>query len=149
MKLYRFSPIEEEAGFKEALEYVVTQLQKLSEELLGEALPLKTVKLFAHYPDEYEYLHQLVSSLGPKDPLSSDTSFYVETDMKVAGVDVTCLGLRVVDPYRMQVGCGDLGVDDWREFKTKYHSKAPFIREFREDMIELWHPDYDVLGYIV
>lgn len=149
MRLYRFSPIKDEAAFNEALEYLVTELQKLSEELLKETLPIKTIKVFAHYPDEYDYLYKLVSSMGPKDPLSSETSFYVQVDLKIKGVNIKCLGLRVVDPYRMQVGCGDLEVENFEEFQAKYQNTTPFIRKFRADMLELWHPDYDVLGYIV
>ncbi|MFS8131402.1 MAG: hypothetical protein ACMG57_05515 [Candidatus Dojkabacteria bacterium] len=149
-KLYRFSPIKDEKTFKEALSYITTQLESLSKELFQEALPINTVKIFPHYLDEYDYLYKLVKDLGPKASFSSDTSYYAEVDQMVGGYNIKYIGVRIVDPYRLQVGCGDYEIENFKEFREKHSNESKFVRDFRgEDMIEIWHPDYDVLGYIV
>ena len=148
--LYRFSPIEDEKTFEEALVYTAQELEKLSEKLIGEKLPIVSLKLFPHYEEEYKYLFSLISKLGPKSEYTSETSFYVDSDKKVNGPQIKLLGLRIVDPYRMQVGCGDYEVDNFQEFRSK-HISLPFIRDMIKypEMLEIWHPDFDVLGYII
>ncbi|HVZ12731.1 MAG TPA: hypothetical protein VG965_06910 [Patescibacteria group bacterium] len=49
----------------------------------------------------------------------------------------------------MQVGCGDYEIDSFQKFKEKYAGKSSFIRDFRHDMLEVWHPDFDILGYVI
>lgn len=147
--LYRFSPIESEDSFRKALNYLTIELERLSQELLNKSLPINTLKVFAHYPEEYDYLHKLVSEMGPKASISSGTSLYVEVNEQIHGHNIKYLGVRIVDPYRLQVGCGDFEIVDIEEFKREYTNRSPFIRPFRENMVELWHPDFDVLGYVV
>jgi hypothetical protein len=148
-RIYRFSPIGSENELNATLEYITVELEKLSAQLLGEKLPITNLKVFPHYPQEYEYLRNLISGIGPEPSFSSETSLYVETARKIAGYDIKYLGVRIVDPYRMQVGCGDYEIDNFEEFKKKWLGKTDFIRSFREDMVEIWHPDFDVLGYVV
>lgn len=62
------------------------------------------------------------------------------------------IGVRVPDPYRSHVGCGDYVVSNFDELKTKYLGTSPYIRGVahqKYQMLELFHPDIDVLGYIV
>ncbi len=147
--LYRFSPIESEESFRKVLEYLTIELERLSQELLKKSLPINTLKVFAHHPEEYDYLHKLVSEMGPESSLSSDTSLYVEVNLKINGHDIKHLGVRIVDPYRLQVGCGDFEIGNIEKFKREHTDRSPFIRSFRENMVELWHPNHDVLGYAV
>jgi hypothetical protein len=95
-------------------------------------------------------LFSLISKMGPKSRYTSQTSFYVDINKKVNGYQIKLLGLRIVDPYRMQVGCGDYELDKFHEFREK-HISSPFIRDMTKypDMLEIWHPDFDVLGYII
>lgn len=88
--------------------------------------------------------------MGPKSKYTSQTSFYIDVDKKVNGYQIKLLGLRIVDPYRMQVGCGDYEVDNFQKFRSK-HISLPFIRDITKypNMLEIWHPDFDVLGYII
>ncbi len=148
-KLYRFSPIENESDFEKVLEYLASELDKLSKELFNKQLPVTTLKIFPHYPEEYDYLHKLISGIGSKASFSSDTSFYVQVDKKVAGHNIKYIGVRIVDPYRLHVGCGDYEIDNFEEFKKQHISSSQFIRNIKDDMIELWHPNFDVLGYVV
>lgn len=148
-KLYRFSPIENENDLDKVWEYLTSELEKLSQELLKQSLPINNLKVFAHYPEEYDYLHKLISKMGAKASFSSDTSFYVEVNKKIKGYEIKYVGVRVVDPYRMQVGCGDYEIADYQSFREEILNKSQFVRSFRDDIVELWHPDFDVLGYIV
>lgn len=150
-KLYRFSPIKDEATLEKAWGYITEQLEILSQEVLHEKLSISILKVFPHYPEEYAYLHTLISKMGPETSYSSETSLYVEIDKEIRGHNITALGVRFVDPYRMQVGCGDYEVDDFTVFRQKHINTSPFIRDVKDstDMLEIWHPDYDVLGYVI
>lgn len=149
MQLYRFSPIQNEETFLKTCEYITQQMKLLSQKVLGESLPAYNLKIFPHYPDEYTYLHGLLSSMGSQTPAISKTSFYVQVNKTIAGEHITALGVRVVDPYRMQVGCGDYKTNNYEIYKEKIND-SPFIRYLEHtNMLELWHPDFDVLGYIL
>jgi hypothetical protein len=154
MTAYRFSPIKNDDDCNKALEYIDKKLRYLSELVLDEQLPIETLKIFAHYPEEYEFLRNWAESLGEPIEESSATSFYVKPRilMVVAGDPIMHVGIRVPDPYRSQVGCGDYIVKNLDEIKSKYLGKSQFVREVEHEkyqMLELFHPDIDVLGYIV
>jgi hypothetical protein len=62
------------------------------------------------------------------------------------------IGIRIPDPYRMQVGCRDYDIAGREDFvaslpKTEQGFMRPFP-DMKDKFIELWHPDYDVAGYI-
>src|SRR6185437_4669221 len=108
----------------------------------------------AHYEDEYTFLKRWVDSLGENEDEGSSTSYYINPSkpMVVNSDPIQYIGIRVPDPYRAQVGCGDYAVENYEEFKEKYLSNSPYIREVahqKYEMLELFHPDIDVLGYIV
>ncbi|HET7320468.1 MAG TPA: hypothetical protein VFI84_02685 [Candidatus Saccharimonadales bacterium] len=152
-KLYRFSPIADKQTFDTAWQYIGDQLPLLAQKVIGEELPLTTVKVFAHYPEEYDVLKTLMLDYGQQSQLSSDTSLYVDVDLQLGNSNIKALGIRVIDPYRSQVGCGDYAINDYKSFKEKFLlSTNPFIREIvtpKITMTELWHPDFDILGYVV
>lgn len=155
MRLYRFSPISDKETAQKALEHVHDGLRKLSRLVaVEEELPINTLKLFAHYNTEYTFLKNWVDELGTNEDEPSPTSYYVKPHQAVSiqGDVIKYVGIRVADPYRSQVGCGDYVVADFEFFKRKYLGKSEFIREVthpRYEMLELFHPDVDVLGYIV
>lgn len=148
MKLYRFSPIKTEEDLYKAFEYIVTELKKLSEQVLDRQMAINTLKVFAHYHDEYRYLFELISKKGEDAPFNSETSHYSIVKENIAGENIEYLGVRVVDPYRLHVGCGDFEVDNFKDFENKVNLSG-FIRKVDKEMIEIWHPDFDVLGYVV
>ena len=150
-KLYRFSPIYNEKGIEQALEYIVEQLEKLNEKVLKENLPITTIKLFAHYPEEYDYLFGIISKMGPRSKYSSNTSLYIDVDRKIGDQNIKLLGLRIVDPYRIQVGCGNWEIKNFASFKKRHLESSPFVRGMNRDadMLEVWHPDFEILGYAV
>ena len=154
MKLYRFSPISNKSTCIEVLEHIDLKLRELSELIIDEKLPINTLKIFAHYSDEYNFLKSWVDSLGKSEDEGSSTSYYVKPFSRITVNDdpIEYVGIRVPDPYRSQVGCGDYVVKDFEKFKNSYLGKSEFIREVshpKYKMLELFHPDIDVLGYIV
>jgi hypothetical protein len=119
-------------------------------------MPAPILKLFAHYDDEYDYLAEVVLRHGLRSNISSATSFYVavKDGFKVKDLPLRLLGVRHPDPYRMQVGCGDYEVEDFEAFTTALMKAQPaYARPVHNAhglaMIELWYPDFDVLGYLV
>lgn len=154
MKLYRFSPLQNQDDCTKALEYIREKLRELSRLVIEEGLPINTLKIFAHYEDEYAFLREWTDSIGRTEDESSSTSYYVKPNAPMVVNDDTIefVGIRVPDPYRSQVGCGDYVVPNFDDFKTKYLGNSPYIREVphqKYQMLELFHPDIDVLGYIV
>lgn len=149
-KLYRFSPIISDEDLQKVWNYLTVELQKLSEKVLGEVLPVSILKVFPHYLDEYDYLYKTISEKGPKSSFASDKNLYVDVSEMIEGNKITAIGVRIVDPYRMQVGCGDYEVDNFSEYREK-HIKSPYVRDAKDsvEMLEIWHPDFDVLGYVI
>ena len=150
--IYRFSPIKDEKTFWEVLTYITIELESLSKEVINQQLPVSTLKIFPHYTEEYSYLYDLISKMGSPAPFNSKTSFYVNVDKEIHGNKINSIGVRIVDPYRMQVGCGDYKVNNFPQLKEKYiNNKSTFVREFKGsvEMLELWHSDIDVLGYVM
>ena len=149
MTLYRFSPITTKEQFETALAYISEQLTKLAETVLQESLRPASLKIFAHYHDEYDRLRDLLPSYGVVSS-SSKTSLYVNSSLEIRGDRVEQIGIRVVDPYRAQVGCGDYAAD-YDEIAERYLGKTPYVRKVDHalTMLEIWHPDFDVLGYVV
>lgn len=148
-KLYRFSPIPSEAELWRAFAYITVELEKLAEKLLQKQLPITILKIFPHFLDEYDYLYPVIKNMGKASPFNSKTDYYSQVSKKVSGHEISYIGVRTVDPYRMHVGCGDWEIENFAKFKKEYLGKSPYIREVADDMIELWHPDFDVLGYVV
>lgn len=150
-KFYRFSPIKNETELQKVWEYIADQLHLLAKEVLHEDLSVTYLKVFAHYPEEYKFIYNHLSKLGEPAPFNSDTSFYVEVNQEIKGNHIKFFGVRIVDPYRMQVGCGDYEVDDFQAYREKHIGTSSFIRDIKDsaDMLEIWHPDFDVLGYVI
>lgn len=150
MQLYRFSPIQDEEKLQEVWEYIVKELENLSEKVLGEKLPITILKVFPHYPEEYTSLYNIIEKKGSKASFSSDKNLYVVVKEEIEGNQISALGVRVVDPYRMQVGWGDYEVENFAAYRQK-HINFPFVRDAKDsvEMLEIWHPDFDVLGYVI
>ena len=148
--------IENEEAFNEALGYIAEKVGDISLLLTGKRLPVTVLKLFAHNDGEYEALERLVRQHGQKAEVSSGNSFYVDVDsgLMIADTPISLLGVRRPFVDRPQVGCGDYEVDDFPTYASELLKKQPqFARQVqnahRLDMVELWHPDFDVLGYVI
>jgi len=84
-KLYAFSPITTREQLDEALAYTVRRCSDLSKQLTGTRLKLKTVKVFAHYPEEFELMKKLLSEYGEPSGIGRATSMYVNASLDIEG----------------------------------------------------------------
>ena len=150
-KLYRFSPIHTEKELYIALNYLTVELEKLSASFFSEKLPVTVLKIFAHHPEEYQFLYSYFKAKGKPAIFNTDKNFYVKVSEELHGNHITYMGVRIPDPYRMQVGCGDYEVSDFDNFRSKYINSNQFIRDAKDatKMLEIWNPDSDVLGYVI
>jgi hypothetical protein len=157
MPSYRFSPIKNEQELREAASFIADELHKLSRLLLDAQVPIKSIKIFTHYSEEYDTLKGILNSLG-EPSLETATSYYVKLHepLNHGGQHIDLLGIRIADPYRSQVGCGDLDAkqpyNDFVQQFVKNDDPTSYIRKtvgHSLDMVELWHPDNETLGYIL
>ena len=64
MQLYRFSPIKDEKELREAVVCVADKTSDLAKKIIGKTLPISSLTIFAHYPDEFEKLSGMAKTLG-------------------------------------------------------------------------------------
>ena len=151
-KLYTFSPITSKVQFDEALKYIVENAEELSVQLTGTRLSVETVKVFAHYPEEFRFMKSIIEEYGNLSTIGRSTSIYVDSSLTIGGNQIKNVGIRVPDPYRLQTGCVDFKVENPTEFvKSLPKSEDSYIRPFPDmpnEFVELWHPDFDIAGYI-
>lgn len=162
MKLYRFSSIKSKQKLFEAIKHIHFECYKLCKQSFGKYLPnARNVGVFCHYDDEYDYL----SNIRKKLTESSDNlnqkyfrfhkSIIIPAKGNIPETTYTYLYIRKPDPYRHHVGDIDfyLKPDKYKELKQAMirGKKVKGARIFERsdlDMIELYDPDVDVLGYV-
>lgn len=159
MKLYRFSPIKSEDEFMQVIQYLHDATHKLCVDAIGEHLEVaENVGVFTHYQDEYEYLLALRDKLVDKTVHFNEKYYLLKNPIIMSdGTIYKYLYIRKPDPYRAQVGDIDFVMDSSKFEKLKESISAqpdeyPHARIFPRgdlDMVELHHPDVDVLPYIV
>jgi len=153
MQLYRFSPIRDEKQLREAIIYVAEKTSELSKKTIGKVLPIKSLTIFSHYPDEFEKLSEMAKTIGDFVNENNGPRVALREPIKVGENTIIHLRIRKPDPYRMQVGCNDFEVEDYNTFKNEYLSKYPnnlrLIERKDYEMIEFLDPDFDVLAYVV
>lgn len=148
MKLYRFSPIENKKQLFEAIKYVASEVSKLANEITNETYPISYLTVFTHYPEEYQKLTEMFSDLGEV----SDANNGLKVTLNEPVEEIKQLRIRKPDPYRMQVGCADLSIGNYDAFKKKHLENSQNLRLMERpeyEMIEFFHPDFDVLAYIM
>ena len=162
MNLYRFSPINSKEELLEAIRHTHLECHKLCKQSLGKYLPAAgNVGIFCHYDKEYEYLTDLRKQLteSSDDPNKKYFLIHEPITIKAEGdipeTTYTHLYIRKPDPYRAQVGDVDFILEEptYTELKVSLLEGGEVIgaRIFPRgdlDMIELYNPDVDVLGYI-
>jgi hypothetical protein len=170
MKLYRFSPIDNQAQLIEAVEYIAQDVAKLYFKSTGEMFNdlIESLTVFSHYPEEYDNLKDIVKRLG--EPYNENNGPRIKLHQPIVvklgkveenskyenyTTNVKYIRIRKPDPYRMQVGCADIKDDfDSQDFESAVawpdEDKSPRLIKRREyNMLEFFDPDVDVLGYIV
>lgn len=162
MKLYRFSPIKNKEELREAIEFIHFACYKLCKQSFGKYLPnAGNVGVFCHYDDEYELLTKIREELTePSDNV--DQKYFrlhepivISSKGDVPETTYTYLYVRKPDPYRHHVGDIDFFLEPEKYKKLKQSmlkgKKIEGARVFDRpdlDMIELYNPDVDALGYV-
>lgn len=155
MILYRFSPVLDESELRIALKYIDEKCHELVEVILGEILPVSgNIGYFCHYADEYTSLKKIQNELCRMDNSVHGKYFELKTPIHTDTSEYKFLYIRKPDPYRHHVGDIDFFVDadqfsslKARVEQEQLHGARMIVRPDLE-MIELFHPDYDVLAYI-
>lgn len=150
---YRFSPILNKKRFSETLEYIAREVIEMGDIVLKRKMPLDTLTIFAHFDNEHKFLAENLHEYGPESSYSHGLTSYVEPkNFKVLDQSIRYLGVRAPDPRRPQVGYGDFPVKDLQAARDLYFP-SDFILEkesgLGQPMLEISHPDFDVLAYIV
>lgn len=162
MKLYRFSPIKNEAELREAIGYTHFACFALCKQALGQYLPIAgNIGIFCHYEDEYQFLTQLQKQLTNESDSINQKYFRLHDPIVVpAKNDIpetiyTYLYIRKPDPYRSHVGDVDFVLEGerYRELKKSLQDgkMVKGVRAFDRpdlDMVELYDPVIDALGYV-
>lgn len=162
MKLYRFSPIKSHDELLEAIRYTHLACHKLCRRSLNEYLPVAgNVGIFSHYDDEYSLLTKLREELTEASDSFNQKYFrlhepiLISPQENIPATTYTYLYIRHPDPYRSQVGDVDfyLKEKEYAELKQSLldDKKIKGARLFERsdlDMIEIFDPDIDALGFV-
>lgn len=153
MKLYRFSPIKNQKQLIEAIKYVAVQTTKLSKKTIGKELSINSLTIFSHYTKEYEQLTKFLFKMGRHYKENNGPYVLLYQPIKFRDNKITHLRIRKPDPYRMQVGCNDFEIDNYKAFKKSNlknsNKNLRIIKRPEYEMIEFFNPDFDVLAYVV
>lgn len=163
MKLYRFSPIKNKEELVEAIKHTHFECYKLCKQSFGRYLPnAGNIGIFCHYDDEYDFLTKIRKELTEASNNFNQKYFLLHEPIVVpANGDIpettyTYLYIRRPDPYRSQVGDVDfyLPQTEYNELKQQMLEGKKQLKGARVfdrpdlDMIELYDPDVDALGYV-
>ncbi len=162
MKLYRFSPIQDKKTLIEAITYTHIACHNLCKQSFGKYLSTAgNVSIFCHYGDEFEQLKQFRKELTQESD-NVDQKFFrfheplvIPAQEEVPETTYMYLYVRRPDPYRYQVGDIDFVLED-NDYTTlksemqkgKEINGARLFDRPDLDMIELYDPDVDALGYV-
>ena len=141
-----------EAELKEAISYVIQQEAHLAAKAVADVLPITYLTIFAHYPDEYDRLVGFIQAWGEVSEANNGVKVKLQQSITEQDQNINELRIRKPDPYRMQVGCCDFGVDNYYVFKDSHLANNRNLRLIERpeyEMIEFFDPELDVLAYIV
>lgn len=162
MKLYRFSPITTKEELLEAIRHTHAECHKLCKRSFGRYFPVAgNIGIFCHYEEEYKILTLLRKELTEASDNFNQKYFRLHEPITIPAVDdipettYTHLYIRKPDPYRHHVGDVDFFIEPEEYQKLKISLQAgdniAGARLFDRtdlDMIELYDPDSDALGYV-
>lgn len=162
MKLYRISPIENKDQLLEAIKHIHFACYKLCKQSFGEYLPnAGNIGVFCHYDNEYKQLVTIRKELTEPSDDPNQKYFKLHEPIIISAQDdipettYTHLYIRKPDPYRHHVGDVDfyLEPEQYNELKQsllngKVIKGARVFPRNDLDMIELYDPDVDALGYV-
>lgn len=162
MNLYCYSPIRNQDQLLEAIKYTHFACYKLCYQSFGIYLPnAGNIGIFCHYDDEYEKLITIRKEMTKPSDNPNQKYFKLYQPIIIPPKDdmpetvYTHLYIRRPDPYRHHVGDVDffLEQDAYDELKQalingKQLKGARIFPRNDLDMVELYNPDVDALGYV-
>lgn len=162
MKLYRFSPIQTKEELMDAIKHVHLSCYTLCKQSFGTLLRnAGNMGIFCHYDDEYEYLTRIRKEITEGSSNVNQKYFLLHSPIvmpEYEGIPETTythLYIRKPDPYRHHVGDVDfyLEQNEYSELKQtllggKKIKGARILARPDLDMVELYDPDIDALGYV-
>ena len=151
-RLYRFSQIYTQEELLIAIKYVAAKATELCQKITSQTYPIDYITIFCHYPEEFNFLKQTALELGDLKSENHGPLVELGTPLELINGQLKSLRIREPDPYRMQVGCADFTVSDYQEFKNQFLGKSENLRLIERldfEMLEFFHPDFDVLAYIL
>lgn len=162
MILYRFSPIKNKDELFETIKYTHFACYQLCKQSFDSHLPnAGNLGIFCHYNDEYERLTAIRREITePSD--NPDQKYFklyepivIPAQDNVPETTYTYLYIRKPDPYRYQVGDVDFYLEQVQYDELKLSliegKEVNGVRLFPRndlDMVELYNPDIDALGYV-
>lgn len=162
MRLYRFSPLQDKEQLFEAVKYIHFACYKLCKQSFGKYLPnAGNLGIFCHYNDEHARLVKIREQIARPSNDQNQKYFELYEPIVIPAQDdvpettYTHLYIRKPDIYRAQVGDVDfyLEQNEYDDLRAELSDGrvVPGARIFPRndlDMIELYDPDIDALGYV-
>jgi len=150
--LYRFSPIKTKDELLETITYIACETTKLCIQVTGHEYPISSLTVFAHYPNEFIQLKDILLSMGKFKSENNGPFVELYEPIHLPSQELSLVRIRKPDPYRMQVGCNDFEIPSYENFKGEFLNKNECVRLIERpeyEMIEFFNPDFDVLAYII
>ncbi|HMI09973.1 MAG TPA: hypothetical protein VK497_06265 [Candidatus Saccharimonadales bacterium] len=159
---YRFSPITTKEGLLEVIGHIHFSCYGLCKQSFGYYLPnAGNMGVFCHYDDEFEILKKIRNEMTENSD-NPDLKYFtlrepitIPAKGDIPEMTYTHLYIRKPDPYRYQTGDVDFYLDksDYEKLKQEMLNGeivtgARIFERPDLDMIELYNPDIDALGYI-
>lgn len=163
MNLYTYSPIKSKEELLEAITFTHFACHKLCKQSFGKYLHNSgNMGIFCQYTNEYEFLMNLRKELTEASD-NWNQKYYrllepivIPPKNGVPQTEYTYLYIRKPDPYRHQVGDVDFYLEqaEYDRIKNGLLTGTIQMRGVRVfdrpdlDMIELYDPNIDALGYV-
>lgn len=130
------------------------KVERLVKDTIGRELPITYLTIFSHHPHEYNRFVEWASELGTKSEVNNGVRLALKEPIQTAGGAVPSIRIRQPDPYRSQIGCADVRVENYKKFKAeelpKYPDNLRLIERPEYEMIEFFDFDAnDVLAYVL
>ncbi len=138
--------------FIEIVENIAKETTKMSQKIIGDIFPIKSLTIFAHSGKEFDQLVEILSEMGKQYNYNNGPRIELFEPIEVENNNVEYIRIRKPDIERPQIGCNDFETN-YEDFKEKYLSKYPnnlfLIERTDYEMIEMKDKDFDVLAYVV
>ena len=150
----KVSPIGSKEDIIKITQVIVEKVESLAKRTIGHELPISYLTIFSHTQHEYNRFVEWTSELGTKSEANNGVRFSLKNPIKTIGGEITQIRIRKPDPYRSQIGCADLQVDNYTLFKSeelpKHTDNLRLIERHGYEMLEFFDLySNNVLAYVV